>query len=133
MTSMHDIQHVLRNFTQAWDQHDCEELASLWLDDGVLDHPWGWRAVGRDAVRDLLAKEHGSNMAESTLHMLDVTVDHVRADTAIVNVNGILHNVRAPHGRLYDLTHRLSAMMTRGREGEWRIQTMTAWPNERRE
>ncbi|HEX7830576.1 MAG TPA: nuclear transport factor 2 family protein, partial [Thermoanaerobaculia bacterium] len=120
---------ILRNFADAWDRHDAERLAELWLDDGVLNHPWGWRAVGRQAVRELLAREHQSNMAVSRLQMFDAAVDHVRPGIAVVDVDGVLHDVRAPHGRLYDLTHHLSAVFAQGEAGEWRIQTMTAFPN----
>lgn len=126
---MSDVQAVLHHFTSAWDRHDPERLASLWADDGVLNHPWGWRAVGRDAVRELLAQEHLSTMAQSSLQLLGVSVDQVRSDVAVVDIEGVLHDVRAPHGRLYDLTHHLSAVMTRAGQGEWHIQTMSAFPN----
>jgi uncharacterized protein (TIGR02246 family) len=125
---MSDVRMVLDHFTTAWDHHDPERLAALWIDDGVLNHPWGWRAVGRDAVRELLAKEHGLSMAVSSLELFDVEVDHVQSDVAVVDVDGVLHDVRAPHGRLYDLSHHLSAVLTRADAGEWRIQTMTAFP-----
>jgi uncharacterized protein (TIGR02246 family) len=121
------VHTVLEQFAEAWDHHDANELAALWTDDGVLNHPWEFRAVGRDAVRELLEHEHGTSMAVSSLRMTDVAVDLIRPGVAVVDVEGVLHDVRAPHGRLYDLQHHLSAVLTQTGE-DWRIQTMSAQP-----
>lgn len=125
---MDELRRALDDFSVAWNRHDADELAALWMDDGVLNHPWGYRAVGRNAVRALLASEHASNMASSELRLLGIAVDQVRQNVAVVDVDGLLKDVRAPHGRLYDLNHRLSAVWTRTDAREWRIQTMTAFP-----
>ncbi len=124
---MHTLEPTLERFRDAWNRHDVDALASLWTEDGELNHPWGRRSVGRAAVHEALADEHAGTMAGSNLEIRHIDArgdDH----TLIADIDGVLTGVRAPNGRPYELQHRLTAMFVRSGE-EWRIRTMTAVAN----
>ena len=51
---------TLRSFLDAFNRHDLDAIMEFFTDEPVMDFPrgpspWGTRAVGRQAVRDLLA------------------------------------------------------------------------------
>lgn len=127
---MHGVEQTVERFRDAWNRHDVDALASLWTEDGELNHPWGTRSVGRAAVHEALASEHAGTMADSSLSIrhIDARGD---AQSVIADIDGILTGVRAPNGRPYDLEHRLTAMFVRSGE-EWRIRTMSPVANPHR-
>lgn len=126
---MRDVQATMRQFEEAWNRHDADALAAMWTEDGELDHPWGFRAVGREAIRRLLADEHAGAMRASVLRVTDVSARE-ETPNVVADVEGILEQVHAPNGRPYDLRHRLSVMFVPSDE-EWRIRVMTAVANPR--
>jgi len=116
-------------FAAAWNQHDVDALAQLWTEDGELDHPWGFHAVGRDAVRKLLAEEHAAAMRESVLRIAGVT-SRAEDQNVLAEIDGLLEGVRAPNGHPYELRHKMSVMFVPS-AGAWRIRTMAATSNPR--
>ena len=128
---MDDLTETLARFCEAWNRHDAEAMAMLWTEDGELNHPWGYHAVGRDAIRKLLAEEHQRSMAASQLRILRVT-PLSGGRTAVAEVQALLDGVAAPNGRRYALHHTISAMFV-ANGPEWRIRTMTPLPAPRGE
>lgn len=128
--TVYGLERTIERFCDAWNRHDVDALASLWTADGELNHPWGTRSVGRDAVHDALRSEHAGSMAGSRL---DIRAIDARGDehTLIADLDGILTAVRAPNGRTYDLDHRMTAMFVRTGQ-EWQIRTMSPIANPRR-
>jgi uncharacterized protein (TIGR02246 family) len=126
---MSEIEGAVDRFRDAWNRHDADALATLWTEDGELNHPWGLHATGQDAIRTLLGQEHSSTMAGSRLRIVKVvsSVDHERATAEI---DGVLEGVIAPNGRTYDLNHRIFAMFVADGDG-WRIRSMTPLANPR--
>jgi uncharacterized protein (TIGR02246 family) len=123
------MDETIARFAEAWNRHDVDALAAMWTDDGELNHPWGFHAVGRDAVRKLLAEEHAGTMRTSVLHIAGVT-SRADARNVIAEIDGVLEQVQAPNGRSYELRHKLSVLFVPADEG-WRIRTMTATSNPR--
>ena len=123
------LDDLVVRFCDAWNRHSAAELALLWTDDGELHHPWGFRAVGRDAIHDLLAKELGSTMSASTIRLTPSEPEN-EGETATTELHGVIQGALAPNGRPYDLPHSLTAMFVR-RNGEWRIRNMVAVGNPR--
>lgn len=123
---MDTLDATLDRFCDAWNRHDADDLASLWSEDGELNHPWGMRAVGRDAIRKLLADEHRGAMAGSAIRIARLTP--ISSDHNIVaQLDTVLDNVLAPNGRLYSLQPSITAMFVPV-QGEWRIKTMSPLP-----
>lgn len=122
-----NVEAMMEKFAEAWNRHDADALAAMWTADGELNHPWGFHAVGRDAVRRLLTEEHNGSMQSSVLRILGVTTP---AGSRSVEVDGLLDHVQAPNGRAYDLRHKLSVMFVE-EAGETKIRTMTATANPR--
>lgn len=123
---MSELDETLARFCDAWNRHDPDGLAALWTDDGELNHPWGFRAIGRPAIRRLLADEHAGTMAASSMRIVSTTpVSHER--NVVGEVEGVLDDVAAPNGRHYSLPHKLTVMLVAS-GAEWRIKTMTALP-----
>ena len=114
-------------FRDAWNRHAADEMARMWTDDGELNHPWGVRAVGRDAIERVLREEHGGSMAASTLELGPVG-PRDSGDTVTPELDGLLRNVRAPNGRTYDLPLRIAVMFLKQGD-EWRIRTMAPVAN----
>lgn len=123
---MNDVSATLTQFCEAWNRHDAEALASLWTEDGELNHPWGSRAVGRDAIRELLAAEHQGSMANSRISVERLT-PIATTPNVVAEIETLLDDVAAPNGRRYSIRPRLTAMFVSDGE-EWRIKTMTPLP-----
>lgn len=123
------VENTIVQFAAAWNQHDADALAALWTEDGELDHPWGFHAVGRDAVRKLLAEEHAASMSESVLRIAGVT-SRAEEQNVLAEIDGLLEGVRAPNGRPYELRHKMSVMFVPAGD-TWRIRTMAATSNPR--
>lgn len=126
---MMTIEQTLERFRDAWNRHDARDLASLWSEDGELQHPWGERRVGRDAIRDLLDAEHTGTMSASRLVISRITVDP-SADRAHAEIDAVLHDVRAPNGRTYEMPAVMSALFVRTGE-DWQIRAMAPVANPR--
>lgn len=124
------FEETVDRFRDAWNRHDAPALASLWSDDGELNHPWGYHRTGRDAIRTLLETEHTGSMAASELTIERITT-HPAGANVVAEIEGVLSNVRAPNGKTYELPHVITAMFVRNGE-EWRIRTMTPVANGRR-
>lgn len=117
------VDETIATFCDAWNRHAAAELAAMWTEDGELNHPWGFRRVGRDAILELLREEHAGSMAGATLDVQQVVS---RGDESSVSteIQGVLKGVRAPNGRTYELPHSISALFVRAGD-QWRIRTMT--------
>jgi uncharacterized protein (TIGR02246 family) len=126
---MDSLEQTIARFCDAWNRHDARELAALWVEDGELNHPWGRRGVGRDAIRELLLAEHADTMAASELTVQRIAT-HAATDTATAEIDAVLKGVRAPNGRPYDLPAVMSALFVRSDQG-WQIRTMTPLANPR--
>ena len=126
---MAHLDRLLDRFCSAWNEHDLDALASIWSEDGELNHPWGYRAVGRKAIRDILARDHRGSMAASTIR-LGLDRAQIDEETALADLAGTLEGVVAPNGRQYTLSYEISAMFVRHGE-EWQIRTMTPVANPR--
>lgn len=124
---MQAVDSLLRRFCEAWNRHDVDGLAGMFADDGELSHPWGDHAIGRDAVRDLLSREHSGSMSRSRID-LRVTTSRAEDDRAFADVDGVLEDVLAPNGRTYTLPHKISAMFVSDGD-DWRIRAMAPVAN----
>jgi len=127
---METVEGLVDRFCEAWNRHDAQSLAALWSDDGELNHPWGERGVGRDAIQRLLAAEHTGSMAESTLVVQRLSTRDASGNVA-AEIEADLSAVRAPNGRRYDMQATMNALFVRT-HGGWRIRTMTPLANPRR-
>jgi ketosteroid isomerase-like protein len=126
---MSDVSATLARFCDAWNRHDVDALTETWSEDGELNHPWGFRAVGREAIRRLLAGEHATSMAGSHLRISNISSQPGQG-TVTAEVEGVLEGVQAPNGRAYDLPHKMHALFVFD-GAEWRIRTLTPTANPR--
>jgi ketosteroid isomerase-like protein len=121
------LDEAISRFCDAWNRHAADDLAAMWTGDGELNHPWGVRAVGRDAIAKVLGDEHRGSMAASKLELaIDSSDDS--GDTVTAELAGVVHDVRAPNGRTYDLPLRVAVMFTKHNE-QWLIRTMAPVAN----
>lgn len=123
------LEALVHRFCDAWNRHDVEGLARLWSPDGELQHPWGEHAVGHDAIRAMLERDHNASMAASTIR-LTPRVTHIDARTATADLDGVIEGVLAPNGHSYNLPHAIYVMFV-ATEDDWMIRTMAPIPNHR--
>jgi uncharacterized protein (TIGR02246 family) len=126
---MSEIDSVVARFCDAWNRHDVAALAALWAEDGELVHPWGIRAVGHDAIREVLRAEHAFTMAESSIE-LSIHTTRAGEHSAVAEMRGVLTGVLAPNGRTYSLPHSISAMFVPHGD-DWRIRALAPVANRR--
>ena len=121
------LDEAIGRFCDAWNRHAADELAGMWTDDGELNHPWGVRAIGREAIEKVLAEEHRSSMAATNLELITVSSQD-SGYTVTAELDGVVRGVRAPNGRTYDLPLRVAIMFIKHGD-EWRIRTMAPVAN----
>jgi uncharacterized protein (TIGR02246 family) len=92
------IRALYKSFTEAWNRHDPAALAMMWALDGDHAEPDGHHADGRDAVLDLLTKQHGSVFKTTELTLTIEDVWFVTENVALVDGTYALTGIVAPDG-----------------------------------
>jgi uncharacterized protein (TIGR02246 family) len=114
------IQERVDGFTAAWNAHDPERMAALWVEDGDVINPFGRAAKGRDEVRRLFADEQAGPMRQSR-HEMRVESVRMVGDLALVDLKSTITGIRGEDDRAYPpLNLHIFNVMTR-RDGEWMI------------
>ncbi|MEA2568219.1 MAG: SnoaL-like domain [Acidobacteriota bacterium] len=118
-----EVRATFDRFASAWDAHDVEAMADCWIDEGNAIDLWGKLAVGRAGVIELLASEHKAPMRDSRYRLLSVNVRELSPESVVAECEAVIDDVRAPNGRLYQLKHRLDAVLVK-RDGAWRFMSI---------
>jgi uncharacterized protein (TIGR02246 family) len=92
------IRALYKSFMDTWNRHDPSALAMMWALDGDHVEPDGHHADGRDAILDLLTKQHGSVFKTSQLNLAIEDVWFVTRDVALVDGTYALSGIVAPDG-----------------------------------
>lgn len=92
------IRVLYKSFTDAWNRHDPAALAMMWALDGDHVEPDGHHADGRDAVLDLLTKQHGSVFKTTELTLTIDDVWFVTDSVALVDGTYSIAGIVAPDG-----------------------------------
>ena len=92
------IRVIYKAFTEAWNRHDPAALAMMWALDGDHVEPDGHHADGRDAVLDLLTKQHGSVFKTTELTLAIDDVWFVMSNIALVDGTYSIAGIVAPDG-----------------------------------
>jgi len=92
------IRVIYKAFTEAWNRHDPAALAMMWALDGDHVEPDGHHADGRDAVLDLLTKQHGSVFKTTELALAIDDVWFVTGNVALVDGTYSITGIVAPDG-----------------------------------
>jgi uncharacterized protein (TIGR02246 family) len=121
--SEQQIRATFAEFTDAWNAHDVARMAACWTASGNAVDLWGRLAVGHDGVTDLLGGEHAGPMRESRYQISDVRIRSLSDEAAVVECDALIENVLAPNGRVYELRHRVDAVIV-AEDGQWRFATL---------
>ena len=92
------IRALYKSFMEAWNRHDPAALAMMWTLDGDHAEPDGHHADGRDAVLDLLTKQHGSVFKTTELMLTIEDVWFVTENVALVDGTYSITGIVAPDG-----------------------------------
>jgi uncharacterized protein (TIGR02246 family) len=92
------IRVLYKSFMEAWNRHDPAALAQMWALDGDHVEPDGHHADGRDAVLDLLTKQHGSVFKTTELTLAIDDVWFVTSNVALVDGTYSISGIVAPDG-----------------------------------
>jgi hypothetical protein len=121
-----EIIELTARFNLAVDSRHFEQLGPLFLDDGILDHQWGYRegaSAAEGLVRDNEANEKQVRH-QNTNHVLVLNDDGTVTMTSYLLallVAGAPPGVPAP----LVIAHGFNTHVLRRHEGRWRIQHMT--------
>ena len=85
-------------FAVAWNKHDTAALANMWALDGDHVEPDGAHVDGRDAILDLLTKQHGSFFKTTVLSLGIEDVWFLAANVALVDGTYAISGIVAPDG-----------------------------------
>jgi uncharacterized protein (TIGR02246 family) len=118
-----EVRATFDRFASAWNVHDVEAMADCWIDEGNAIDVWGKLAVGRAGVIELLRGEHETPMRDSNYRLLSVNVRELSPESVVAECEAVIDDVRAPNGRLYQLKHRLDAVLVK-RDGAWRFMSI---------
>jgi uncharacterized protein (TIGR02246 family) len=115
------VRELYDGFVAAWNRHDVEALAAMWAIDGDHFEPDGTVAKGRDAVRALLGREHGSVFAKTRLTLSVADVWFVSEEVALVDGGYEIHGIRTLDGaELPARRGHLTSVLIR-EQGKWWI------------
>jgi uncharacterized protein (TIGR02246 family) len=117
------VRETFDRFARAWDAHDVEAMADCWIDEGNAIDLWGKLAVGRAGVIELLGGEHEVPMRDSRYTIVSLNVRELSPESVVAECEAIIDDVRAPNGKLYQLKHRLDAVLVK-RDGAWRFMSI---------
>jgi len=92
------IRTLYKSFMDTWNRHDPAALANMWALDGDHVEPDGHHSDGRDAILDLLTKQHGSVFKTTVLDLAIADVWFVTGDVALVDGTYALSGIVAPDG-----------------------------------
>jgi uncharacterized protein (TIGR02246 family) len=92
------IRALYNSFMETWNRHEPAKLAGMWAIDGDHVEPDGHHADGRDAILDLLTKQHGSVFKTTELTLSIEDVWFVTRDVALVDGTYALSGIVAPDG-----------------------------------
>lgn len=115
------IRALYDNFETFWNNHDVASLADLWTIDGDHIEPDGTEADGRDAIKELLAKQHDSVFKTTMIDLAIADVWFVTADVSLVDGTYTVGGVRGPDGsEIPPRKGHYSAVLIQER-GEWAV------------
>lgn len=117
------IREALRAYGAAFNRHDAAALAAHWTDEGTsLDLASGDVTAGRAAVQDVFSALFAQDDA-AAIQLEVEAIRPVRADVAVVDgVSRLSFAEGASTG------NRFSAVMVRGDDGQWRLESMREAP-----
>lgn len=92
------IRALYKNFSETWNKHDAKALAEMWALDGDHVEPDGHHADGRDAIQDLLAKQHKSVFKTTQLALAIEDVWFMTENVALVDGTYSITGIVAPDG-----------------------------------
>jgi uncharacterized protein (TIGR02246 family) len=123
VTINEEVNATFAEFARAWNAHDVEAMADCWIDEGNAIDPWGRLAVGRAGVSELLGGEHAGPMRDSRYRLISLNVRELSPDAVVAECEGVIDDVRAPNDKLYQLRHRVDAVLVK-RAGAWRFMSL---------
>jgi uncharacterized protein (TIGR02246 family) len=78
---------IAEDFVRAWNSHDRQQIANLFIDTAYWVPIVGVRLDGRDAIVNDLGTAHATWARRTTMKATDVVVRQLRPDTAVVLFN----------------------------------------------
>jgi len=115
------IRALYEQFEKSWNAHDVDSLAAMWTVDGDHLEPDGTLAKGRDAVKELLAKQHASVFKNSKLSLKIEDVWFITANVALVDGSYELSGAVLPDGTKLDPRKGHLTAVILNERGEWYI------------
>jgi uncharacterized protein (TIGR02246 family) len=115
------IRAIYKDFVETWNRHDPEALAKMWALDGDHVEPDGRHADGRDAIHELLTKQHSTVFKDTTLTLGIDDVWFVTENVALVDGTYEITGIVAPDGQKIPARkgHLTSVLLLEG--GKWWI------------
>lgn len=93
------IQKDAADFERAWNRHDPKAMAMVWAEDATLINPAGERAVGREQITDLFAREQKEMFGKSRMTLRVDDLFMVRSDVAFADLTATVDGATDREGK----------------------------------
>lgn len=114
------IRALYADFVKMWNEHDAEAMGAKWALDGDHVEPDGTVAKGRHEVKELLAKQHASVFAKTTLTLEISSVWFVSANVALIDGTYAVSGIQDLEGNpIPPRAGRLSSLLIQEKDDWW--------------
>ncbi len=118
------IEALQQRQADAWNAHDAQAYAALFLEDGDVVNVLGWWWRGRPEIERNLRQAFAFTFAESRLTIVDTVVRALSMDVAIAHVRWTMEGAKAPPGAPEPPRQGIQLQVLRRDAGQWRILSL---------
>jgi len=115
------VRAIVSAFEAAWNQHDMNAFATLFISDADFVNIFGMRWLGREAIKQAHAAVHATMFKTSTLKTGDTTVRFLTPDVAIARSVWSLAGITAANGQLAATRTGILTHVLMRADGHWLI------------
>ncbi|HYC55533.1 MAG TPA: SgcJ/EcaC family oxidoreductase [Candidatus Binatia bacterium] len=116
-----EIRKLYETFVEDWNKHNVNGMADLWAVDGDHVEPDGNVAKGREEVRTLFTKQHGTVFHDTKLDLKIAGVWFISNDVALVDGTYSVKGIIAPTGEKVPERRGLLTSVLMREGGKWWI------------
>lgn len=116
-----EISQLISQFAEKWNQHNPQEMANFWSEDGDLLNPWGIWAKGRNEVEQIFIQEQTGSMKNSHMQQTIQDIRMLAPNVAWVDGNAHITGVITHEGQSKTFDFHVVFLLVK-QNNQWRIK-----------